>query len=139
MYRRRIVSLVFRRRADRSGSLAGLVLAAAGCSLAVALAGCGGDSEASDARSGARPAPADAAASYTLLQMNLCLSGFGGCNGRATYPAVVDEAGARVRPGRPGAGTPRGTLPGRVERDAPRAGGPPRLSRRTYPRRGAPL
>src|SRR4051794_41661792 len=112
MYRRRIVSLVFRRRADRSGSLAGLVLAAAGCSLAVALAGCGGDSEASDARSGARPAPADAAATYTLLQMNLCLSGFGGCNGRATHSALVDEAGAPIPPGPPGAGALNANRPG---------------------------
>src|SRR3954453_9671967 len=103
MYRRRIVSLVFRRRADRSGSLAGLVLAPAGCSLAVAPAGCGGGSEASEARSGGRPAPADAAATYTLLQMNLCLSGFGGCNGRSTYPAVVDEAVGRIRQARPDA------------------------------------
>src|SRR4051812_49507739 len=137
MYRRRIVSLVFRRRADRSGSLAGLVLAAAGCSLAVALAGCGGDSEASDARSGARPAPADAAASYTLLQMNLCLSGFGGCNGRSTYPAVVDEAGARIPPARPGAGTPSETRRGGGERIAPRARDPPRLPRGIYPREEA--
>src|SRR4051794_39600769 len=128
MYRRRIVSLVFRRRADRSGSLPGLALAAAGCSLVVALSGCGGDSAASDARSGARPAPADTAATYTLLQMNLCLSGFGGCNGKSTYPAVVDEAGARVRPARPGAGAPRGARRGDVERDAPRGGVRPRLS-----------
>src|SRR4051794_41705940 len=111
MYRRRIVSLVFRRRADRSGSLAGLVLAAAGCSLAVALAGCGGDSKASDARSGARPALADAAATYTLLQMNLCLSGFGGCNGRAAPPARLGEGGRPDPPGPPGPGAPRRDLP----------------------------
>src|SRR3954454_22574834 len=132
MYRRRIVSLVFRRRADRSGSLAGLVLAAAGCLLAVALAGCGGDSEGSDARAGARPTLADTAASYTLLQMNLCLSGFGGCNGRSTYPAVVDEAVARIREVRPDAVTLSETCRGDVERIARRTGYRMRFSRIIY-------
>src|SRR3954451_12068973 len=132
MYRRRIVSLVFRHRADRSRSLAGLVLAAAGCSLAVALAGCGRDSEASDARSGARPAPADTAATYTLLQMNLCLSGFGGCNGRSTYPAVVDEAVARIRQARPDAVTLSEPCRGDVERIARRTGYRLRFSRVIY-------
>nr|WP_277985649.1 glycerophosphodiester phosphodiesterase family protein [Nocardioides glacieisoli] len=31
-------------------------------------------------------------APYTMLQMNLCLSGLAGCYGRTAYPAVVDEA-----------------------------------------------
>src|SRR3954451_16248053 len=132
MYRRRIVSLVFRHRADRSRSLAGLVLAAAGCSLAVALAGCGRDSEASDARSGARPAPADTAATYTMLQMNLCLSGFGGCNGKSTYPAVVDEAVARMRAARPDAVTLNETCRRDVERIARRTGYRMRFSRVIY-------
>lgn len=33
---------------------------------------------------------------YTLLQMNLCLSGVAGCFGRTQYPAVVDEAIERI-------------------------------------------
>src|SRR3954454_10996807 len=132
MDRRRIVSLVFRRRADRSGSLPGLALAAAGCSLVVALSGCGGDSAASDARSGARPAPAGTAATYTLLQMNLCLSGFGGCNGKSTYPAVVDEAVARIRQARPDAVTLSETCRGDVERIARRTGYRMRFSRVIY-------
>jgi hypothetical protein len=31
-----------------------------------------------------------------LMLMNLCLSGLAGCYGRAAYPAVVDEAVARI-------------------------------------------
>ena len=33
---------------------------------------------------------------YTVLQMNLCLSGVAGCYGRTAYPAVVDEAVGEV-------------------------------------------
>jgi endonuclease/exonuclease/phosphatase family metal-dependent hydrolase len=35
-------------------------------------------------------------APYTMLQMNLCLSGVAGCFGRTAYPAVVDEAVAAI-------------------------------------------
>lgn len=35
-------------------------------------------------------------APYTMLQMNLCLSGVAGCYGRTAYPAVVDEAVATI-------------------------------------------
>ncbi len=34
--------------------------------------------------------------SYTVLQMNLCLSGAAGCYPRTAYPAVVEEAAAQV-------------------------------------------
>ena len=40
-------------------------------------------------------------ATYTLLQMNLCLSGFAGCYGKVAYPAGVQEAVARVRAAHP--------------------------------------
>ena len=40
-----------------------------------------------------RPA---AGAPYTMLQMNLCLSGLAGCFSRTAYPAVVDEAVAAI-------------------------------------------
>jgi len=123
----RIVSLASRRRADRSGSLA--LLAAAACSLVIALAGCGGAPEASGAGAGQ---PADTAATYTLLQMNLCLSGFGGCNGKSTYPAVVDEAVARIREARPDAVTLSETCRGDVERIARRTGYRMRFSRVIY-------
>jgi endonuclease/exonuclease/phosphatase family metal-dependent hydrolase len=34
--------------------------------------------------------------SYTVLQMNLCLSGMAGCYPRTSYPAILDEAAAQV-------------------------------------------
>ena len=34
--------------------------------------------------------------SYTVLQMNLCLSGISGCFPRTAYPDVLDEAAAQV-------------------------------------------
>jgi len=126
------VYLPFRRGADRSGRLAGVLLATAGCSLVVALAGCGGAPEASGARAGQPPAPADTAATYTMLQMNLCLSGFGGCNGKSTYPAVVDEAVARIRAARPDAVTLNETCRRDVERIARRTGYRMRFSRVIY-------
>src|SRR3954468_11431984 len=132
MYRRKIVRLVFRRRPDRSGSFAAPLLAAAGCVFVVALAGCGGDSEASGSRAGEPLAPAGTAATYTLLQMNLCLSGFGGCNGKSTYPAVVDEAVARIRDARPDAVTLSETCRGDAERSARRTGYRMRFSRVIY-------
>ena len=42
---------------------------------------------------------------YTLLQMNLCLSGFAGCYGKVAYPAGVRDAVARIRAARPDAVT----------------------------------
>jgi endonuclease/exonuclease/phosphatase family metal-dependent hydrolase len=39
------------------------------------------------------------------MQMNLCLSGLAGCYGKAAYPAVVEEALARIREARPDAVT----------------------------------
>jgi endonuclease/exonuclease/phosphatase family metal-dependent hydrolase len=42
---------------------------------------------------------------YTLLQMNLCLSGFAGCYGKVAYPAGVQEAIARIRATHPDAVT----------------------------------
>jgi Endonuclease/Exonuclease/phosphatase family len=41
--------------------------------------------------------PAPAGTTYTLMQMNLCLSGLGGCYGRVDYPAGVEEAVTRIR------------------------------------------
>jgi endonuclease/exonuclease/phosphatase family metal-dependent hydrolase len=39
------------------------------------------------------------------MQMNLCLSGLAGCYGKVAYPAVVEEAVARIRQARPDAVT----------------------------------
>jgi endonuclease/exonuclease/phosphatase family metal-dependent hydrolase len=49
--------------------------------------------------------PAAAGSGYTLMQMNLCLSGLAGCYGNAAYPAVVQEAEARIREAHPDAVT----------------------------------
>ena len=68
------------------------LLAAAGSALVLALAGCGDT------------APEEPS-TYTLLQMNLCLSGLAGCYQKAAYPAGVEEAVARIRAARPDAVT----------------------------------
>jgi len=65
-----------------------------GCALALAAAGCGG----SDGASGALARePAATGPTYTLMQMNLCLSGYGSCDHHGAYPAVIEEAVARDR------------------------------------------
>jgi endonuclease/exonuclease/phosphatase family metal-dependent hydrolase len=82
--------------AERSGSSAALLFAAVGCALVLAATGC--------SRSSRTVAPA-AGSTYTLMQMNLCLSGLAGCYGKAAYPAVVKEAVARIRGAHPDAVT----------------------------------
>ena len=42
-------------------------------------------------------APRDTDSSFTLVQMNLCLSGLAGCYGKTDYPAVVWDAMSRIR------------------------------------------
>ena len=49
--------------------------------------------------------PYSAGSTYTLMQMNLCLSGLGTCYHKVAYPAVVDEAVARIRDTDPAAVT----------------------------------
>jgi endonuclease/exonuclease/phosphatase family metal-dependent hydrolase len=88
-------------RPERGLDLIGLL----GWLCALALAGCGGQSS-----------------TYTLLQMNLCLSGLGGCHGRRAYPAVVDDAVARIREARPDAVTFNEACRGDVARIARRTG-----------------
>jgi hypothetical protein len=111
MYRRRIVAL--------------MVLAAAGCALVLALTGCGGSS-------GSSAAPPPVASTYTLMQMNLCLSGLAGCYGKAAYPAVVEEAVARIRETRPDAVTFNEACQTDVARIARRTGYHLRFSRVIY-------
>jgi hypothetical protein len=95
---------------DRPGSSVVLLLAAAGCALV--LAASSGCSESSGTRDPPARAPSTSAAlpppgrsTYTLMQMNLCLSGLASCYGKAAYPAVVDEAVARIREAHPDAVT----------------------------------
>jgi endonuclease/exonuclease/phosphatase family metal-dependent hydrolase len=70
---------------SRTGRSAAALLAAVGCAVA------------------ATPSPARS--TYTLMQMNLCLSGLAGCYARTAYPAVVGEAVMRIRRARPQAVT----------------------------------
>jgi endonuclease/exonuclease/phosphatase family metal-dependent hydrolase len=68
---------------------------------------------------------------YSLLQMNLCLSGLADCRGRA-YPAVIDEAVARIRQAHPDAVTLNETCATDVRRIARRTGYHARFSRVLY-------
>jgi endonuclease/exonuclease/phosphatase family metal-dependent hydrolase len=114
-----------RRCADRSGSRAALLVATVGCSVAVALTGCGRAGETSSAATRER-------STYSLLQMNVCLSGYSGCNGKAAYPAVVNEAVARIRQERPDAVTVNEACRDDVARIARRTGYHLRFSRVIY-------
>ena len=60
--------------------------------------------------------------SYTLMQMNLCLSGFAGCYGKVAYPAGVEEAAARIRAAHPDAVTLNETCRADVAQIARRTG-----------------
>jgi len=121
--------------AHRSASPGVLRLAAVGCALVLALTGCGGSSGASGAQT-REPPPASVVAradsTYTLAQMNLCLSGQGGCYGRVAYPAGVEEAVARIRAARPDAVTVNEGCRGDVARIARRTGYHVRFSRVIY-------
>src|SRR4051794_4013867 len=140
MYRRWIVNLMFRRCADRSASLAILLLATVGCSFVVALTGCGRASETGSALAGEPSTSADtpatvptsAGSTYTLMQMNVCLSGQSRCNGKAAYPAVVDEAVTRIRQADPDAVTVNEACRGDVARIARQTGYQLRFSRVMY-------
>jgi endonuclease/exonuclease/phosphatase family metal-dependent hydrolase len=63
------------------------------CALVLAVTGPGGPSQANEA------------STFSLVQMNLCLSGFAECYGKVAYPAGVQEAVARIREARPDAVT----------------------------------
>jgi endonuclease/exonuclease/phosphatase family metal-dependent hydrolase len=69
---------------------------------------------------------------YTLMQMNVCLSGLAGCYGKAAYPAVVEEAVARIREAHPDAVTFNEACRGDVARIARRTGYHLRFSRVIY-------
>ena len=90
---------------------------------AALLAGCGGHAQAREPP--ARPA-------FTLLQMNLCLSGLASCFGRVAYPAVVQEAEARIREVRPDAVTLNEACEGDADRIARQTGYRVRFSRVVY-------
>jgi endonuclease/exonuclease/phosphatase family metal-dependent hydrolase len=64
-----------------------------------------------------RPGP-----SYSLMQMNLCLSGIAGCYVKVAYPGVLKEAVARIRALRPDAVTFNEACGGDVARIARQTG-----------------
>jgi endonuclease/exonuclease/phosphatase family metal-dependent hydrolase len=126
MYRRRIVSRPVRPNADRSRSGAARFLPAAACTVVLALTGCGGSSGQSGAAAASR------GATYTLMQMNVCLSGLADCDRTARYPAVVEEAVALIRNVRPDAITFNEACETDVRRIARRTGYHARFSRVPY-------
>lgn len=109
------------------------VLAALAAATALLAVGASGASAAGSPPS----APSDDRAPYLLLQMNLCLSGLAGCYAGAEYPAVVDEAIAKIRETRPGAVTLNEACSGDVERIARETGYDHRFATVIY--RDAPL
>ena len=66
------------------------------------------------------------------MQMNLCLSGLAGCYDKAAYPAVLEEAMARIREARPDAITLNEACHSDVARIARRKGYHFRFSRVIY-------
>ena len=77
---------------------------AVACALVLALCGCSESTGTSGAPAPVAVPPA-ASSTYTLMQMNLCLSGLAGCYGKTAYPAVVEEAVAQIREADPDAVT----------------------------------
>jgi endonuclease/exonuclease/phosphatase family metal-dependent hydrolase len=73
-----------------------------------------------------------ASSAYTLMQMNLCLSGRAGCYGKVAYPAGVDAAVARIREARPDAVTLNEVCRRDVARIARRTGYHLRFTRVIY-------
>jgi endonuclease/exonuclease/phosphatase family metal-dependent hydrolase len=122
-----LVALMVRPCVDRPGSSAGVLLAAGGCALLLALSACGSSGP---SRAVAHESPAGS--TYTLMQMNLCLSGLAGCYVKVAYPAVVEEAEGRIRQARPDAVTFNEACGGDVARIARQTGYHLRFSRVIY-------
>jgi endonuclease/exonuclease/phosphatase family metal-dependent hydrolase len=110
-----------------------LLLAAVGWTLAVALTGC----SRSSGTAAAVAAPRSTGSTYTLMQMNLCLSGLAGCYGKVQYPAGVQEALARIREAHPDAVTVNEACSSDLALIAHRTGYHLRFSRVIY--HGGPL
>ena len=104
-----------------------MVLASSGCTLVLALSGC-----ASSGPTGAVAHEPSPGSTYTLLQMNLCLSGLAGCYAKVAYPAGVDDAVARLREVRPDAVTFNEACRNDVARIARQTGYHLRFSRVIY-------
>jgi endonuclease/exonuclease/phosphatase family metal-dependent hydrolase len=130
------VHVLARPGADRSASSASLLLAAAGCAIVLTVTGCsrspGTSGDPGPEPSTSPGAPPPGSSTYTLMQMNLCLSGLAGCYGKVAYPAVVEEAVSRVREARPDAVTFSEACRSDVARIASRTGYHLRFSRVIY-------
>ena len=130
--------------AERSASSPAVRLGGMGCAaLVLALTGCGRPRatnaalphERSTAAGGLTP-PAGGA-TFTLLQMNLCLSGIAECYVKVAYPAALDEAASLIRDARPDAVTVSEACRGDLARIGRETGYHLRFSRVIY--QGAPF
>jgi endonuclease/exonuclease/phosphatase family metal-dependent hydrolase len=102
-------------------------LALAGCALVVALTGCGRSATASVSGPG-----------YSIMQMNLCLSGLADCyRDRVDYPAALEEAASLIRRAHPDAVTVSEGCSGDIARIARQTGYHARFSTVIYA--GAPF
>lgn len=105
-----------------------VLTAAVGCALVLTLTGCGRFSGT------ARVEPSPAGVTYSLMQMNLCLSGIAACYGKVDYPAGVEDAVARIRETRPDAVTVNEVCSGDVASIARQTGYHLRFARVIYNR-----
>jgi endonuclease/exonuclease/phosphatase family metal-dependent hydrolase len=102
-----VLSMIMNLTARRCAVASALVLALCGCS-------------------------GSTSSAYTLMQTNLCLSGRAGCYEKTAYPAVVEEAVARIRQAHPDAVTLNEVCRRDVARIARRTGYNLRFSRVIY-------
>jgi endonuclease/exonuclease/phosphatase family metal-dependent hydrolase len=86
----------------------------------------------SDGTRAAHPAPAASGATFTVMQMNMCLSGLAGCYIKVDYPAVVQEAVTRISATHPNAVTLNEACRSDVAHIARRTGYHVRFSRVLY-------
>jgi endonuclease/exonuclease/phosphatase family metal-dependent hydrolase len=108
-----------------------VLLVAAGIALIMLASGC----HQPPAPAAAQPGPPGSR--YTLMQMNLCLSGLAGCYGKVRYPAVVREAESRIREAGPNAVTFNEACRGDIAQIARQTGYRMRFANVIY--RGSPL
>ena len=116
------MKLTVRPGARRAGRSRALILTAAGSVLVFAVTGPGGPAASGALARQSSVAGAGPGSAYTLMQMNLCLSGVARCYGRVAYPAGVEEAVARIVAARPDAVTVNEACHGDVARIARRIG-----------------
>ena len=101
--------------------IATLLRSAVGCALVLVVTGHAGPSGAGVSMAN-EPSLSQSGPTYTLMQMNLCLSGFAGCYPKVAYPSGVHDAAARIDDARPDAVTLNETCRGDVAQIARRTG-----------------